>query len=77
IMISIVGIDMQTGTERYTFGSIQLLDGIDFLVVALGIFALAEVFYMLLRGGGGKEVPRNAIGSLKLSGSEVKQIAGP
>ncbi len=40
VIISIVGIDMQTGTERFTFGSVQLLDGIDFLVVALGIFAL-------------------------------------
>ena len=76
-MISIVGIDTQTGTERFTFNSIQLLDGIDFLVVALGIFALAEVFYMLLRGGGGKEAPRNTIGSLKLSRGEVKKIAGP
>jgi len=77
VIISIVGIDMQTGTERFTFGSAHLLDGIDFLVVALGVFALAEVFYMLLRGGGGKEKPRNAIGSLKLSRSEVKEIAGP
>lgn len=77
VMISIMGIDLQTGTERYTFGSVHLLDGIDFLVVALGIFALAEVFYMLLRGGGGKEQPRNVIGSLKLSRSEVKEIAGP
>ncbi len=77
VMISIVGIDTQTGTERFTFNSIQLLDGIDFLVVALGIFALAEVFYMLLRGGGGKEAPRNTIGSLKLSRGEVKKIAGP
>ena len=77
MMISIVGIDLQTGTERYTFGSLELLDGIDFLVVALGVFALAEVFYMLLKGGGGKEQPRNNIGSLKLSRAEVKDIAGP
>ncbi|MBL1378123.1 tripartite tricarboxylate transporter permease [Zobellella iuensis] len=77
MMISIVGIDLQSGTERYTFGSLELLDGIDFLVVALGVFALAEVFYMLLKGGGGKEQPRNNIGSLKLSKTEVKEIAGP
>lgn len=76
MMISIVGMDLQTGTERYIFGSIELLDGIDFLVVALGIFALAEVFYMLLRGST-KSQPRNTIGSLKLSGSEVKEIAAP
>ncbi|MCE8038414.1 tripartite tricarboxylate transporter permease [Halomonas sp. MCCC 1A11062] len=77
VMISIMGIDLQTGTERFTFGTVHLLDGIDFLVVALGIFALTEVFFMLLRGGGGKEQPRNAIGSLKLSKSEVKEIAAP
>ncbi|MFC3852256.1 tripartite tricarboxylate transporter permease [Salinispirillum marinum] len=77
IMISIIGMDLQTGTERYTFGSIELLDGIDFLVVALGIFALAEVFYMLLKGTDGKPQKRNNIGSLRLSRSEVKEIAPP
>lgn len=77
MMISIMGIDLQTGTERYTFGTAHLLDGIDFLVVALGVFALAEVFYMLLSSGGGKKQPRNRVGSLRLSRSEIKDIAGP
>ncbi len=76
MMISIVGMDLQTGTERYTFGSIEMLDGINFLVVALGIFALAEVFYMLLRGSK-KVQKRNEIGSLKLSMGEVKEMAAP
>ncbi|EXJ11219.1 MULTISPECIES: tripartite tricarboxylate transporter permease [Nitrincola] len=76
IMISIMGMDLQTGTERYTFDSIHMLEGIDFLVVALGIFALAEVFYMLLKGSN-KPQERNVIGSLKLSKSEVKEIAAP
>ncbi len=77
MMVSIVGIDLQTGTERYTFNSLNMLDGIDFLVVALGVFALAEVFVMLLRGDDNKGEKRKAIGSLKLSGAEVKEIAGP
>ena len=77
MMISIMGIDLQTGTERYTFGTAHLLDGVDFLVVALGVFALAEVFYMLLSSGGGKKQPRNRVGSLRLSRSEIKDIAGP
>lgn len=76
MMISIVGIDLQTGTERYTFGSIELIEGIDFLVVALGVFALAEVFFMLLRNSN-KAQKRNEIGSLKLTGAEVKEIAAP
>ncbi len=76
MMVSIMGIDLQTGTERYTFNHIELLDGIDFIVVALGLFALAEVFYMLLRGGS-KTQKRNVVGSLKLSRQEVKEIAMP
>ena len=76
MMISIIGMDLQTGTERYTFGTLELLEGIDFLVVALGVFALAEVFVMLLRGYDEKQ-KRNAIGSLKLTGAEVKEIAAP
>ncbi|MFC0561152.1 tripartite tricarboxylate transporter permease [Halalkalibacter alkalisediminis] len=75
VMISLVGIDLQTGTPRYTFGNIKLLEGIDFLIIALGIFALAEVFVMLLRGS--NMAKQNKIGSLKLTKSEVKEIAGP
>lgn len=77
MMVSIMGMDLQTGTERYTFGTIELLDGIDFLIVALGIFALAEVFYMLLKGGRQNTSQRNVIGSLRLTRSEVKEMAAP
>ncbi len=45
LMLATVGVDLQTGTARFTLGSPELLDGIDFLVVALGLFALAEVFW--------------------------------
>jgi putative tricarboxylic transport membrane protein len=76
VMISIVGIDRQTGTERFTLGQLELLQGIDFLVVALGVFALAEVFVMLLRGRE-DSAEKQKIGSLRLSRGEIKEIAGP
>lgn len=76
VMISIVGIDRQTGTERYTLGLLELLQGIDFLIVALGVFALAEVFVMLLRGAEATPTTQR-IGSLKLTKAEAKEIAGP
>jgi len=44
IMIATVGSDVITGDPRFYLGSIYLLDGIDFLVVAIGVFAIAEVF---------------------------------
>ena len=33
-----------TGTERFTFGLVELWDGIDFVVIAVGLFGMAEVF---------------------------------
>jgi putative tricarboxylic transport membrane protein len=44
IILATVGSDVITGVPRFHFGSIYLLDGIDFLVVAIGVFALAEIY---------------------------------
>jgi putative tricarboxylic transport membrane protein len=38
-----MGIDLFTSTSRFTFGHPELLDGIDFVVVAIGLFAIGEV----------------------------------
>lgn len=48
LMISTVGVDLQTGIHRFTFGIPQLTDGIDFLVVIIGIYAVGEVLYNYL-----------------------------
>ncbi|RLQ93813.1 tripartite tricarboxylate transporter permease [Falsibacillus albus] len=72
-MVATIGIDGQTGTPRFTFGSVHLLEGIDFLVIALGLFALAEVSSLVLKRKE-KVANQNPIGSLKLSKKEVKQI---
>lgn len=44
LLLSLVGIDPVSGIARFTAGRIELLDGISFLVVAIGIFAVAEIF---------------------------------
>ncbi|SES07139.1 tripartite tricarboxylate transporter permease [Salipaludibacillus aurantiacus] len=75
VMVSLIGMDLQTGTARYTFGTINLLDGVDFLIVALGVFALGEVFVLLKKKTG--SLKQNALGSLKLSKKEIKEIAPP
>ena len=72
VMISIVGFDRQTGTLRYTFGSNNLYDGIDFLVVALGVFAIAEVLHMLTLDS--KKEEKNKIGSMMVTLKELKTI---
>jgi putative tricarboxylic transport membrane protein len=43
LIIALVGTDPIQGTSRLTFGSLDLLEGIDFLPVAIGVFGIAEI----------------------------------
>jgi putative tricarboxylic transport membrane protein len=49
--IATVGIDIGGGAQRYTFGSSELINGIDFIPVAIGLFGVGEVLHTLWRGG--------------------------
>ncbi|GEK79550.1 tripartite tricarboxylate transporter permease [Agrococcus baldri] len=51
LLVATVGIFPGTGsTERFTFGNVNLLSGIPFVEVMIGIFALGEVFYQIRVG---------------------------
>jgi putative tricarboxylic transport membrane protein len=45
-----VGVDLETGQSRYTFGSAELIGGIDFIPIAIGLFGLGELFHALFQG---------------------------
>lgn len=47
LLLSTMGTDVVTGVSRFTFGSAELLDGIDFIVLSVGLFAVAEVLINL------------------------------
>ena len=49
LMLAMVGLDAISGGGRYTYGSLELLDGIDFLPVAVGLFGVAEVLVSIER----------------------------
>ena len=42
-VIATMGTDLFTAVSRFTFGQADLLDGVDFVVVAIGVFAVGEV----------------------------------
>jgi putative tricarboxylic transport membrane protein len=46
LAIGLIGIDQATGQQRLTFGIPQLADGIDVVVVAVGIFAIGEALWV-------------------------------
>jgi putative tricarboxylic transport membrane protein len=43
ILVACVGIDAQSGVGRFTFDNVYLLDGVGFIGVAVGLFAISEV----------------------------------
>jgi putative tricarboxylic transport membrane protein len=43
LWIASMGTDLFTATSRFTFGQVELMGGIDFIIVAIGVFALGEV----------------------------------
>ena len=45
--IAMIGVDNSSGMTRFTGGSLHLMDGIDFLVAIVGLFAIAEVFFFI------------------------------
>lgn len=50
LLIATVGVDTGSGTARYTFGQVDLLSGIPFVEVMIGLFALGEVLYQVREG---------------------------
>src|SRR5512134_174115 len=46
LLLGLVGIDGQTGASRFAFGVPELLDGIDVVVLAVGLFAVGEALYV-------------------------------
>lgn len=72
LLLSMVGIDPQTGSQRLTFGMIELLEGIDFITVAIGMFAISEV---LMAAGVFKKVVPEVLkvkGSVWISWEDLK-----
>ncbi len=78
LMLATVGQDVASDVPRYTFGSIDLLDGISFLLLAMATFALSEALMTVLKGEKISDVARQAaggsMGSLKLNRAEVKEM---
>jgi putative tricarboxylic transport membrane protein len=66
----IIGVDLQTGQPRFTFGLFELLDGINVIVVAVGLFAVGETLYVASRRYAGKDEVLPLKGSLYMTKEE-------
>ncbi len=76
LLLSTVGTDLETGVERMTFGYLPLADGLDFAVLAMGLFGFAEVLRNL-EAVEVRDVVRQRIGQIIPTRQELRQSAAP
>jgi TctA family transporter len=78
ILLSLIGTDVNTGSERFTFGLINLSDGIELVAVSLGLFGIAE-FLKSVNNTAPVNAKYTKLGfrDLRPSGADVKQAAFP
>src|SRR3954465_5398919 len=77
IWLGLIGVDLQTGQARFTFGLPELLDGINVIVVAVGLFAVGETLYVASRYRLGKDEIIPLSGSLWMTAAEWKRSWKP
>ena len=77
LMLSTVGMDNVTGTQRFTFGQLNLFDGISFLLLAMATFALSEALIITLgsQHDNYQAFLTSDLHNLKVSKKELKEIA--
>ena len=76
LLLSTVGTDLQTGDERLTLGMIDLMDGIDFAVLAMGLFGFAEILRNL-DNPETRDVVQAKLGRLLPNKEDFKKSAAP
>ncbi|MBS1116369.1 MAG: hypothetical protein H6Q87_753 [candidate division NC10 bacterium] len=76
VLLSTIGTDLETGEERLTFGLAELADGIDFVVLAMGMFGFAEILRNL-ENPETRDVVRGKIGRLLPTRADIRQSFWP
>jgi putative tricarboxylic transport membrane protein len=61
LLLGMVGIDPVHGEERFTFGLLRLTDGINFILVAMGLFAVSELLVNLETPAGAADVFKTSL----------------
>jgi putative tricarboxylic transport membrane protein len=73
LFLGLIGIDSQTGQARFAFGVPELLDGVDVVVLAVGLFAVGEALYVAAYQSKIAETIEKVRGSLLMSASDWRR----
>ncbi|MFL5376766.1 MAG: tripartite tricarboxylate transporter permease [Myxococcales bacterium] len=73
VLLGLVGTDVNSGVERFSLGVPELADGINFVVVAMGLFAFSEIIKNLEQTGEEREVFTENVKDMWLTKEEVRE----
>jgi putative tricarboxylic transport membrane protein len=76
LLLGLVGSDVNTGVQRFSFGFAELSDGIGFVVVAVGVFAIGEIIANL-GDKAERQVLAATVADLFPSKEDLKRCIGP
>jgi putative tricarboxylic transport membrane protein len=75
LLVATIGVDLTTGVERFVFGIPELYDGVDFIPVLIGLFAVTEI--LTQASGLGAELERVRVSATKLpSWDDFRKVKG-
>lgn len=77
LLIGTIGIDTQSGVYRFTFGITELSEGLDFLIVIIGIYALGEVLFNFLTIDEDSKKERKKVGRIWFTKDQWKRSLMP
>ena len=77
ILLAAIGVDLAMGTPRFTFGSINLLSGISFIPLVIGMFGFSQVMGLMTSSQYIGDVKKLTLKESLLSKAELKRISGP
>jgi putative tricarboxylic transport membrane protein len=76
LLLGLIGTDVTSGAQRYTFGLPELADGIGFVIVAMGMFGVGEIVRNL-ETEGTRELTTKRITGLMPTREDFKRIIAP
>jgi putative tricarboxylic transport membrane protein len=76
LLLGLIGTDVTSGAQRYTFGLPELADGIGFVIVAMGMFGVGEIVRNL-ETEGTRELTVKRVTGLMPTKQDLKRIIAP
>jgi putative tricarboxylic transport membrane protein len=82
LVLGIVGLDLNSGVPRFTFGFLGLTEGVSLISIAMGLFGIAEIVTKLAEAKNGARAPDPEVRHVSFRdmlprGNELRRLWGP